>query len=81
LNVGTGKTFTAAGLPAGMAIDSSTGIISGTAPAAGTYNVSVTAAGSTGTAQGTLKIVSGDTLALTPPMGWNSWNNTYEKSP
>ena len=29
---------------------------------------------SSGTAERALKIICGDTIALTPPMGWNSWN-------
>ena len=81
LNVGANKTFTAANLPAGLTLNASTGIISGTTPAAGTYNVAITAAGSPGTAQGTLSIVSGNTLALTPPMGWDSWSSTYQTAP
>jgi alpha-galactosidase len=35
--------------------------------------VTFTAKNSRGTAMRPFKIVAGDTLALTPPMGWNSW--------
>jgi len=44
-------TYTATGLPAGLSINSSTGLISGTPTTAGSYNVTVTAKDSTG-AQG-----------------------------
>jgi len=64
----------ASGLPKGLRLDSATGIITGTTPAAGTYAVKVTAANALGSASRELRIVAGDTLALTPPMGWNSWN-------
>jgi O-glycosyl hydrolase len=41
-------TYGAAGLPAGLSINSSTGLISGTATTAGTYSVTVTATDGTG---------------------------------
>ena len=68
-------TFAATGLPAGLTIAASTGIITGTTPAAGSYPVSVTATNSAGSATATYTIVSGNTLALTPPMGWNSYDS------
>ena len=68
-------TFSATGLPAGLTIAASTGIISGTTPAAGSYPVDVTATNSAGSATATYTIVSGNTLALTPPMGWNSYDS------
>jgi len=67
-------TFSATGLPAGLTM-SSGGIISGTAPAAASYPVSVTAMNAAGTAAATYTLVSGSTLALTPPMGWNSYDS------
>ncbi len=68
-------TFTATGLPAGLAIATGTGTITGTAPAAGSYSVQVTAGNGAGSAQQTFTLVVGNTLALTPPMGWNSYDS------
>jgi alpha-galactosidase len=68
-------TFSAANLPAGLALDARTGIITGSLQSAGTTDVKLSVKGTAGTATSTLVIVGGDhKLALTPPMGWNSWN-------
>jgi len=67
-------TFTAEGLPAGLTIDGATGRITGTITAPGTYAVTLRARNEVGTAERPLKIVAGDRIALTPPLGWNSWN-------
>jgi len=40
----------------------------------GIYSVKVTVSNSLGSDTKTIKFVSGDQIALTPPMGWNSWN-------
>nr|WP_258056222.1 putative Ig domain-containing protein [Streptomyces sp. Ru62] len=45
---GAALTYSATGLPTGLSINSSTGLISGTASTAGTYQVTVTAKDSTG---------------------------------
>jgi len=62
------------GLPDGLRLDPVTRIISGTTPIVGTYEIRVTATNARGSTTRELRIVAGDTLALTPPMGWNSWN-------
>ncbi len=68
-------TVTAKGLPSGLSLDSKTGIITGRVKSAGSYTVTLKVSGSLGSHQRSLKIVAGkDKLALTPPMGWNSWN-------
>ena len=68
-------TFAADHLPDGLQIDASTGVISGALKSAGTTQVNLTVHNSVGSAQRVLAIVGGDNkLALTPPMGWNSWN-------
>ena len=73
-------TFAAGGLPPGLKLDPETGRITGTAPGLMSltkpafYNVTLCAKNSLGTAEKPFRIVVGDDLALTPPMGWNSWN-------
>ena len=61
-------------LPAGLQVDAATGILTGRVARPGTYALHVTAENAHGTATGTLTLEVGDTLALTPPMGWSSWN-------
>ncbi len=67
-------TFSADNLPTGLTLDAATGRITGTTPAAGDYSVTLHAKNSLGENSRPFLIKSGDTLALTPPMGWNSWN-------
>ena len=71
--------FSADDLPATLKLDSATGIISGTAPDRGEYNVRLRAKNSRGRCERVLRIVSGDVLALTPPMGWNHWYTHYDR--
>ena len=71
--------FSAQGLPAGLKLDPTRGIITGTAPARGEYAARLHAENSHGSDQRIFKIVSGDTLALTPPMGWNHWYTHYDR--
>lgn len=66
--------YSATGLPAGVTLDASTGRLSGRISAAGDYAVAITAENAKGNASGILRIKCGDKIALTPPMGWNSWN-------
>lgn len=68
-------TFSAKNLPAGLTLDPKTGIISGSLKASGTTSVELTVRGPQGSSARELTIVGGENkLALTPPMGWNSWN-------
>lgn len=68
-------TFSARNLPAGVTLDSKTGIISGSLARDGRTVVDLTVKGAKGSASRQLIIVGGkDKLALTPPLGWNSWN-------
>lgn len=66
--------FTAVKLPKGLSIDTNTGIITGTLSNTGTYIVRLGAKNAKGRNERDLRIVCGDQIALTPPMGWNSWN-------
>jgi alpha-galactosidase len=66
--------FAAENLPSGLKLDEQTGRITGVLANKGETVVVLKATNSLGTAERKLKIVCGDRLALTPPMGWNSWN-------
>jgi alpha-galactosidase len=74
----TGKgplKFSALGLPKSLKLDPATGVIRGAAPAQGVRRVRLMVRGPKGVAHRTLTIVTGShKLALTPPLGWNSWN-------
>lgn len=66
--------FSAKGLPEGVDLDTN-GVLRGNAPGRpGNYDISVTAKNAHGKAERTIRLAVGETLALTPPMGWNSWN-------
>jgi alpha-galactosidase len=68
-------TFSAKNLPAGLTLDAKTGIIRGSIARAGRTDVQLTVVGPKGRATADLTVVGGDdALALTPPLGWNSWN-------
>jgi alpha-galactosidase len=62
------------GLPAGLSLNAQTGNISGTVAARGSYPVTLTVTNASGSDTRQLLIKVGDTIALTPPMGWNPWN-------
>jgi len=67
--------FAAKNLPKGLVLDATTGIISGALAAEGRTVVDVTVSNGRGKVTGGLTIVGGNqALALTPPLGWNSWN-------
>lgn len=71
--------FAAEGLPAGLDLDPQTGIVRGTTPARGGHKATFTARNAHGEATRGFTIVAGDTLALTPPMGWNHWYTHYNR--
>lgn len=67
-------SFSAKGLPSGLKLDKTKGIISGKARRKGVYKVQISVSNALGSDSRELRIEIGDRIALTPPMGWNSWN-------
>lgn len=66
--------FTADNLPEGLRLDKKTGMISGLIKKNGDYLITLHAKNKAGLTSRSFKIVVGENVALTPPMGWNSWN-------
>jgi alpha-galactosidase len=67
-------TFSAEGLPPGLQLDTQTGIITGIVGKESEFNVTLTAKNAHGEYSLPFKIIIGDKIALTPQLGWNSWN-------
>ncbi len=67
-------TFSADQLPSGLKLDKKNGRITGVLNTKGEYQITLHAKNSLGKAERKFRIVVGDNIALTPPMGWNSWN-------
>lgn len=68
-------TYSAGNLPPGLALDARTGVIRGALKSDGKWDVQVRARNAKGMSNAVLTIVGNkDALALTPPLGWNSWN-------
>jgi alpha-galactosidase len=68
-------TYKVENLPKGLVIDSTTGIITGKVLKKGEYKVIFKVRNGFGEDKRDFKIVVGDKLALTPPLGWNSYNS------
>ena len=66
--------FSVESLPTGLQVDAKTGQITGSLKEPGEHLVTLHAKNALGTSEKKFKIVVGETIALTPPMGWNSWN-------
>ena len=71
-------TFAAENLPDSLHLDASSGIITGVNPPRGEYVVRFRAENDLGKSEKKFKIISGDTLSLTPSMGWNTWYAYYD---
>ncbi|HEY1764143.1 MAG TPA: glycoside hydrolase family 27 protein [Opitutaceae bacterium] len=67
-------TFSADDLPGDLRLDPSSGMITGTFGKAGDHVVVLHASNANGTTRQAIRIRVGEQIALTPPMGWNSWN-------
>lgn len=61
-------------LPAGLVLDEKSGIITGTISKNGDYPMTFVVKNKKGEDRRSFLLKCGDLLALTPPMGWNSWN-------
>jgi hypothetical protein len=73
----TGKsplTYAVKNLPAGLTVDAGSGIIRGALATEGEYKMLLVAKNVLGRSERAFTIKAGSLLALTPPMGWNSWN-------
>ncbi|GAA5482971.1 NPCBM/NEW2 domain-containing protein [Haloferula sargassicola] len=70
--------FRVEGLPDTLRLDTATGILTGRAPAeAGDYPLTFHAENGAGQDRFAFTLKVGDTLALTPPLGWNDWATNY----
>ncbi len=67
--------FQVRNLPQGLTLNPANGQIRGVLDQKGEYKTTVIAENNSGRAQREFKIVVGDAICLTPPMGWNSWNS------
>lgn len=66
--------FTVTGLPEGVKLDAENGILSGKVNTQGEYTMTIKAENAKGSDERKFTLVVGQKIALTPPMGWNSWN-------
>jgi alpha-galactosidase len=69
--------FATENLPAGLILDPQTGIITGTVKNKGAYTVTLKTKNIKGSDSRQFKIICGNTIALTPTMGWNTWYAYY----
>ncbi len=67
--------YSAENLPDGLKLDADTGRITGQLAAAGEFKVMLRASNRHGAYDKAFRIVCGERIALTPPLGWNSWNS------
>jgi alpha-galactosidase len=71
-------TYAVDKLPEGLHLDVASGEITGTLDKEGQFVVTLRAKNAVGRDKKKFKIIAGETIALTPPMGWNSWNHYAE---
>ncbi len=66
--------FSIENLPTGLSVDSANGQITGVLKKKGEYDVVFHVRNARGEAEKKFHIICGEKIALTPPLGWNSWN-------
>ena len=66
--------FSVKKLPKGLFVNAVTGRITGSLVKPGEYKIILCAKNAKGADEKNFRIVVGQTVTLTPPMGWNSWN-------
>jgi len=67
-------TFAVDGLPEGLTLDPVIGRITGALKMPGAHQVTLRATNALGAAEKSFRLVVGEEIALTPTMGWNSYN-------
>ena len=67
-------TYAVEGLPKGVTLDPEKGVLSGSVAKAGDYPLVFIARNAKGETRADFTLKVGSRIALTPPMGWNSWN-------
>ena len=67
-------TFSVENLPAGLSVNSTNGQVTGVLKKKGEHDVVFHAKNAKGERRKNSTLSAGDQIALTPPMGWNSWN-------
>lgn len=63
------------GIPRGLYLDKDNGVIYGKAVNSGIYNVNIEVKNAYGKDKKQITFKIGNKIALTPPLGWNSWNS------
>lgn len=66
--------FSVRHLPPGLNFDADSGILSGSILKSGEYKLQARAENRAGKVDAEIRILCGDRLALTPPLGWNSYD-------
>jgi len=67
-------SFAAEGLPPSLSLNADTGRITGVLRETGTFALTLHATNRLGSNEKKFRIIAGNRIALTPAMGWSSWN-------
>ncbi len=67
--------FSADSLPEGLALNPATGTLTGSLVKNGDYRIRITVENYAGQDERVIHVVAGKKIALTPPMGWNSYDS------